>query len=131
MLFPNTRRHLEEEDELRVEEEEEEELVKEVLRDFPPEEKGEREEWKDHVGWHRKENIRKRIDNDGGRLKHKQGAAEANLGKSLRQNHEIDVERNYNSTTFFHPMVMISSILLLVGFILIKLLRKRNKHRTL
>ena len=39
---------------------EEQKLVEEVLSDLPPEEKGEREEWNEQVGWHRKENIRKR-----------------------------------------------------------------------
>uniref|UniRef100_A0A7S2EJM6 Uncharacterized protein n=1 Tax=Trieres chinensis TaxID=1514140 RepID=A0A7S2EJM6_TRICV len=33
-------------------------LVQEVLKELPPEEKGEREEWAGHVGWHRKEEVR-------------------------------------------------------------------------
>ena len=40
-----------------TEEEGEEALVKEVLQDNPPEEKGEREEWASKQGVHRKENI--------------------------------------------------------------------------
>lgn len=38
-----------------------EELVQQVLREFPPEERGERDEWTQQVGWHRKENIRKGV----------------------------------------------------------------------
>mmetsp|Transcript_14402 Transcript_14402/g.30704 ORF Transcript_14402/g.30704 Transcript_14402/m.30704 type:complete len:187 (+) Transcript_14402:116-676(+) len=35
----------------------EESLVQAVLEENPPEERGIRDEWKEHVGWHRKENI--------------------------------------------------------------------------
>ena len=35
----------------------EEELVREVLAENPVEERGVRDEWVDHVGWNRKENI--------------------------------------------------------------------------
>ena len=41
---------------------EEEELVRQVLQENPPEEKGERDEWKQHVGWHRIENVRLAAD---------------------------------------------------------------------
>eukprot|EP00587_Corethron_hystrix_P011540 CAMPEP_0113310514 /NCGR_PEP_ID=MMETSP0010_2-20120614/8132_1 /TAXON_ID=216773 ORGANISM="Corethron hystrix, Strain 308" /NCGR_SAMPLE_ID=MMETSP0010_2 /ASSEMBLY_ACC=CAM_ASM_000155 /LENGTH=100 /DNA_ID=CAMNT_0000165991 /DNA_START=159 /DNA_END=458 /DNA_ORIENTATION=+ /assembly_acc=CAM_ASM_000155 len=34
-----------------------EQLVQEVLREFPPEEQGKREEWNQHVGWHRREDV--------------------------------------------------------------------------
>jgi len=34
-----------------------EELVQQILKENPPEEIGLREEWKDHVGWHRTEDI--------------------------------------------------------------------------
>lgn len=36
----------------------EEELVREVLEDNPAEDRGERDEWAAHEGWHRKEDIR-------------------------------------------------------------------------
>jgi hypothetical protein len=39
-------------------------LVQEVLHDFPPEERGERPEWEDRVGWHRKEDTHKKIRGD-------------------------------------------------------------------
>jgi len=35
-------------------------LMKQVLEENPPEERGVRDEWVGHVGWHRKENVRKR-----------------------------------------------------------------------
>ena len=33
----------------------EEKLVQQVLAENPPEDRGERDEWAKHVGWHRKE----------------------------------------------------------------------------
>ena len=44
----------------------EEELVRQVLQENPPEEKGERDEWKQHVGWHRIENVRLSDSNTSG-----------------------------------------------------------------
>ena len=38
----------------------EEELVKETLRDHPPEERGTRAEWARRTGWHRREDTRRR-----------------------------------------------------------------------
>lgn len=35
----------------------EEKLVQQVLAENPPEDKGERDEWAKHVGWHRREDI--------------------------------------------------------------------------
>ncbi len=46
----------------------EESLVQAVLEENPPEERGIREEWKDHVGWHRKENIFLRGGGGGDRV---------------------------------------------------------------
>ena len=34
-------------------------LVNEIIKEFPPEEKGERVEWADHAGWNRRENVRR------------------------------------------------------------------------
>ena len=53
-------------DENRPNDDDEESLVEEVLHDFPPDERGERPEWKDHVGWHRKEDILPGHDRGGG-----------------------------------------------------------------
>ena len=36
----------------------EEELVREVLEDNPAEDRGVRDEWAAHIGWHRKEDVR-------------------------------------------------------------------------
>mmetsp|Transcript_6712 Transcript_6712/g.14671 ORF Transcript_6712/g.14671 Transcript_6712/m.14671 type:complete len:177 (-) Transcript_6712:61-591(-) len=41
----------------------EERLVQQVLEENPPEERGERDEWAAHVGWHRKEDTN-RLDSD-------------------------------------------------------------------
>ena len=38
----------------------EDELVKETLRDHPPEERGTRAEWARRTGWHRREDTRRR-----------------------------------------------------------------------
>ena len=36
-------------------------LVNEVIKEYPAQDRGEREEWAAHVGWHRKENIRQKL----------------------------------------------------------------------
>lgn len=36
-------------------------LVQQVLEENPPEERGVRSEWEEHVGWHVKENIRGQV----------------------------------------------------------------------
>ena len=121
-------------DEKVLQQQEEEELVNEVLRDFPPEERGEREEWKEHVGWHRQENIRKGI------VDHEENndniQASSGIGKdgtaaqrsSLRQNQEVSLGAMQNPT---HPAFMVVSILLVFGFIVSNFLCKRSKQRTL
>jgi hypothetical protein len=38
------------------------ELVREILSEFPPEERGEREEWQSREGWHRKEDTQRKED---------------------------------------------------------------------
>jgi len=63
-------------------------LVQEVLRDVPLEDKGEREEWKSHVGWHRKEDMRN--DQDGGtahpnEVRHKAGGHTGKLESAIGQ----------------------------------------------
>lgn len=72
-----------------------ESLVQQVLAENPPEERGVRDEWNGHVGWHRKENVQLRgqrataVENkdrdhlDGIRGKHQHSAAKA----LLRNNH--------------------------------------------
>lgn len=40
-----------------VDDEEEKLIVQQVLAENPPEDRGERDEWANHVGWHRKEDI--------------------------------------------------------------------------
>lgn len=40
-------------------------LVREILEEFPAENRGEREEWQSHVGWHRKEDLRAKQDANG------------------------------------------------------------------
>lgn len=123
-----------EEETLKEQEEEEKRLVEEVLRDFPPEERGEREEWADQVGWHRKENIRKgRRDDDQVNVKEgKDDASKTNPEKALRSRQRAAIgDSSQSSKGLSFPILTLSSILLVIGFIISRMLRKRNKDRTL
>jgi hypothetical protein len=115
-----------------LEEEEEEadehELVKEVLRELPPEEKGERDEWNQHVGWHRKENIRKGA---------KHFEFSENNGRIGDSEHDMNRlhSRNDSSATFRistpMPRFVVLGILLLIGIgFLTKVAGKKTKGRT-
>jgi hypothetical protein len=119
--------------------EEEEKLVEEVLSDLPPEEKGEREEWNEQVGWHRKENIRKRTpqleDNNSnhlspsGRNQKIRGLPEQE-GVSLLH-HDLRPPDNGIQTTPSPSTLLLFVALVLVGFIMSKVFHKGHKGRTL
>jgi hypothetical protein len=121
--------------------EEEEQLVEEVLSDLPPEEKGEREEWNEQVGWHRKENIRKRRtpqleDNNSnhylspsGRNQKIRELPEQEGVSSLH--HGLRPPDNGPQTTPSPSTLLILVALVLVGFITSKVFHKGHKGRTL
>ena len=119
-------------------EQEEEELVREVLREFPPEERGEREEWKDHVGWHRRENIRKRVvvGSDEG-VHHVPNTRDAVGDLTVEGNLQLQNKSEGRSISpenlplRFLPLLIFLPLLLVVSFIVSKSLCRRSKHRTL
>jgi hypothetical protein len=109
-----------------LEEEEEEadehELVKEVLGEFPPEEKGERDEWNEHVGWHRKENIRKGA---------KHFEFSENNGRTGDSEHGMNRLHSRNDSSAPIPRFVVLGILLLIGIgFLTKVAGKKTKGRT-
>ena len=108
-----------------AEEEEEEELVREVLRDFPPEERGERDEWKEHVGWHRKENIRKRVVHDK--------SDSYPTHRDVVEDAEKNMMRQNQSFAHRNPTLFLAALPLLLAlglFAASKFLCKRSKSRT-
>ena len=66
-------------------------LINEVIEENPPRERGERDEWSEHVGWHRKEVFRK--DNTlklrGSTQKRRQQQS-LNLTIPIHDNHTLD-----------------------------------------
>ena len=129
---------------------EEQKLVEEVLSDLPPEEKGEREEWNEQVGWHRKENIRKRggttriLDDKGGendRIQQKQditGNEDISRRTQKMQPHQSEsrphaADDGLQQATPSPSVLLILIALVFVGFIMSKLFRSKshNKGRTL
>jgi hypothetical protein len=119
-------------------EEENESLVAEVLRDFPAEEKGEREEWNQHIGWHRQENIHdKHATRDTVRY-HNQLSTEEKVSFSggkpkLRSGGTVSgghASHGPSSSPSIAIQMMLGAMVL-AGFIISRLLRKRTKGRTL
>ncbi|KAG7338990.1 two component regulator [Nitzschia inconspicua] len=99
------------------EETDEHDLVEEVLREFPPEERGEREEWNQQVGWHRKENIRK-------------SAGHPDLRGSAKKNIDtLQVNGTVHSSPPLQRWVLVSIGLLIAAAFAAKFLRKKSKGR--
>jgi hypothetical protein len=69
-------------------------LVKEVLEDNPPEERGVRDEWKHQVGWHRKEDI-----NPGASTNQLRGSAPSRRPQQEKENGIV----NADPTTSLKP----------------------------
>jgi hypothetical protein len=120
--------------------EEEERLVSEVLRDLPAEEKGERDEWNQQVGWHRKENVRKRTTQDDNQKNNRRNKArtlpaEQKGGISPEEtvvsplNHLRIRDDFMTSSSASLQFVVVTLIVL--GIMTSKILRKRHKGRTL
>mmetsp|Transcript_2176 Transcript_2176/g.4015 ORF Transcript_2176/g.4015 Transcript_2176/m.4015 type:complete len:133 (-) Transcript_2176:138-536(-) len=132
---------------MNAEEEEEERLVQEVLKEFPPEEKGEREEWNRHVGWHRQEDIRNRgqeqEDNKSNSDSKKQipktiiAGGEDGVGGDAKVTHSLRRKRLPSQTQDLNnppsaPLLLtMLAALVLLGIFVSKVLRKRTKGRTL
>ena len=119
---------------------EEELLVKEVLSEFPPDERGERQEWNQHVGWHRRENIRGEPfrEEDIAASKHIQNAglmndvgAKDNYDQRLRLKTKDQqfgpATTQPSSPNVVHYAVFISVILLGLG--MLALLGNKQKRR--
>lgn len=99
---------------------EDHELVEAVLRAFPPEKRGEREEWNERVGWHRRENIRKGARHPDRR------AASRGPGEMQPPMDQLNFSNRLPTGMVLAEMLM----LVLLVYLLAKLLRKKRKGRT-
>lgn len=107
---------------------EEERIVQEVLRDFPPEDRGLRSEWHEHVGWHRKENLR------GGQRSAQPKQSSIEVEQPLPSNkHDVDhsgqiMSNNQGSPLLWHGMLILLVLLsIVVAWALRPLAKKRTK----
>jgi hypothetical protein len=100
---------------------EEHELVKEVLRELPPKEKGVRDEWNQHVGWKRKEYVRKvAFRKDGQKI------LQGSEGKSHEAMGGLHPKK---LMTLSQSKLIWGTSLFLMTFVVSKLLRKKTKGR--
>jgi len=90
-------------------------LVREVIKENPPEEQGIRPEWQNHVGWHRKENI----FNLRGREDEKDAAA-----KELYQNHPANTDESNQSLSGLRKVHDLVSLVSIVTMVIITCARK-------
>jgi hypothetical protein len=90
-------------------------LVREVIKENPPEEQGIRPEWQNHVGWHRKENIFKL-----------RGRKEGDVSKQLgvHQNSLANIDESNQSLSGLHKVHTLVSFVSIVTVLIIISARK-------
>jgi len=111
----------------------EEKLVREVIAENPVEEKGERSEWSEHIGWHRKEDIFSPNDKPLLRRREKSGAVTAPLDisdgtKAHRKGDAAVVESHYHTTNITKRLLPFLVITAALGCIFLRLRRKSRKR---
>lgn len=120
------------------EKEEERLLVQEVLSEFPPDERGERQEWNQQVGWHRRETIRgHRYGPKGSHEEDPTAAGNRNqhatpmngAARRERLHHPFMLNNSSSSPSVVHLLILVTAIVL-AGIAMSKFLRKRRKRRT-
>ena len=99
----------------------EETLVRQVIEDNPPEEHGERPEWQEHIGWHRKEYI------------HLRGAESIQQVRTKHANPEQGVHNDKKPKNYvMHNMVLAAAgiaLLCVLLFVRIKSLRRKTRRQ--
>lgn len=74
-------------------------LVSEVVKENPPEEKGEREEWDLHIGWHQKEDVRQNKHALRGTRRESDEAISRHQNSSIKLERMNDVAQIRNDPT--------------------------------
>ena len=75
-------------------------LVNEVIEENPPRERGERNEWNEHVGWHRKEVVRKNTLKLRGSVQKRRQQQNLNSTISIKDKHPLDHSKAELSFSF-------------------------------
>mmetsp|Transcript_15557 Transcript_15557/g.32868 ORF Transcript_15557/g.32868 Transcript_15557/m.32868 type:complete len:133 (+) Transcript_15557:120-518(+) len=111
----------------------EESLVRAVIEENPPEEQGFREEWNEHTGWHRKEDIylRRRQDKHHHNL---QQLEDANQEVPMDHKKMVDSNHTQGHEVAIHHYSMKAIVILAimvcgVGFVLRKFPPKRRSGK--
>lgn len=101
----------------------EESLVRQVIKENPPEEQGKRPEWQEHAGWHRKEYIHLR----GAEPIQQVGKNHANPeeGVGVMDNKQLAAYDIISSNCAIY-ITVVAALLFVLLFIRIK----RSRHKT-
>lgn len=105
-----------------------EELVAQVISENAAEEQGIREEWAEHVGWHRKEDI----FGSRGRLRGS-ATATAGGGGDSKQGQEFDIHSSTSGTSFsfqrFGAVVAVLAACASIWFTFLIVYKKSKKNK--